>query len=134
MQRIILVALIFIFLLSGCAAAPRKGVTAIGMTISDGRFSPAQWRITGGAQITLTLSNETQVEHEWVLLKDPPKDAYSPADDANALFRLTIAPAETRTVQFKSPAAPGEYSAVCAKPGHLEEGESARLLVVQPGY
>jgi uncharacterized cupredoxin-like copper-binding protein len=127
---LILLALV----LAACAPAARNAVSSIEVVIRDYRYAPGQWRIPGGELITLKLVNESAQEHEWVLLKDPPSDTFSSTDEANVVYRATVSAGETRTVQFTAPFAPGEYSAACSRPGHLEKGETGRVLVVQPGY
>jgi len=134
MPKYLLCLVLCAVLLGACSAQPRKAVTAIAVVINNDRFTPSEWRVPGGQMITLKISNETTQEHEWVLLTDPPTEPFSADDEAKVVYRLGIAAGETRTVTFQAPAAPGEYSAACSKPGHLEKGEVGKLLVVQPGY
>lgn len=121
-------------LLAACGAPPPTAVSAIQFTITPGHLAPAQWRIQGGGLIQIQLINQTPDDHEWVLLLDPPKEPYDSAEAAQEWVRLRVAGGQTLTSEFRAPAAPGEYAVTCASPGHLEEGEVAKLLVVQPGY
>ncbi|MDO8971561.1 MAG: cupredoxin domain-containing protein [Saprospiraceae bacterium] len=123
-----------LLVLAGCAEQPLKAVTSIEVLINEYRYVQAQWRIPSGEQITLRLTNESDQEHEWLLLKESPSEPFSADDEAKVFFRVIVGAGETRRMQFKAPAAPGEYSAACSKPGHLEKGEIGRVLVVQPGY
>jgi uncharacterized cupredoxin-like copper-binding protein len=129
----ILMALV-IFLLSGCCGQPSKTSTSIEVTLQEYRFLPAQWRIPAGQEITLTLKNEGRQEHDWVLLRYPPTEPFDGDDEKQVLFRVIVGPGESKTVQFRAPAAAGEYSVASSLPGELEEGMTARVLVVQPGY
>jgi plastocyanin len=133
-MRRTLLFFVLALVLAGCSAAPRKAVSSIEVVISDYHYAPAQWRIPGGELITLKLTNESAEEHEWVLLKNPPSEPFSSDDEANIIYRVTVGAKETREVQFKAPIAPGEYSAACSKAGHMEKGETGKVLVVQPGY
>ncbi len=128
-------AIIFLLLvLSACAAQPAQASTSIQAAFSDTAIQPAFWRIQAGQEITLNVANTGKESHSWVLLKDPPTEPFSADDELNILFQVTLAPGETRTLKFRSPAAPGEYSVTSSQPGDLEKGMVARVLVVQPGY
>jgi plastocyanin len=128
------VLIVSVFFLTACAAPARTTSVQMQVTISPDRFTPTQWRIPGGETIQLQIINQTADEHEWVLLKDPPKEPYGTEEEAQVLVRIRVAGGETRSAQFRAPAAPGEYSATCSIPGHLEKGEIGKVVVVQPGY
>ena len=121
-------------LLAACGTQPRTASTYLQLTLTTGRFTPNQWRIPGGATVQIQINNQTTLAHEWVLLKDPPKEPYGTEEEAQVLVRIPIAAGETRTAEFRAPAAPGQYAVTCALPGHLEKGEIGSALVVQPGY
>jgi plastocyanin len=124
----------FLLLLTACGAQPRTTTTLIEVTITEYQYSPTTWRIPGGQTITLKLSNQGQEEHDWTLLKDPPTAPFNANDEVNVLFRVGLGAGETKSVEFKSPAAPGEYFVVCSGVGHMEQGMNAKVLVVQVGY
>ena len=126
--------MLFALLLAGCGGAPRTASVHMQLTFTTDRFNPAVWRIPGGETIQIQFSNQTAVEHEWVLLKDPPIEPFDAAEEAQVLARFRVAPGETRTAQFLAPSAPGEYGVTCSIPGHLESGEMGKVVVVQPGY
>jgi plastocyanin len=126
--------LILLLLLTACGAQPRAAVTVIEVTLTEYNYSPQFWRIPGGQTILLKLTNEGKEKHDWTLLKDPPTAPFDANDEVNVLFRASVAAGETKTVEFKSPAAPGEYFAVCSTPDHMEKEMSGKVLVVQPGY
>lgn len=122
------------FLLASCCGQPSKTSTSIEVTLQEYRFLPTQWRIPAGQEITLFLKNEGKKNHDWVLLRFPPTEPFDADDESNVLLRVNVEAGESKTVQFRAPAAPGEYSVASSQPGDLEKGMSARLLVVQPGY
>jgi uncharacterized cupredoxin-like copper-binding protein len=126
--------LLLTLLLTACGGQPRSASAQMQVTISTDRFTPNQWRIPGGESIQIQILNQTQIAHEWVLLKAPPKDPYGAEEEAQVLVRIQVAAGETRSAQFRAPAAPGEYSVTCSIPGHLEKGEIGKVVVVQPGY
>lgn len=120
--------------LTACSPQPARATTSIQATLSESAIQPGMWRIPGGQQITLIISNIGSENHTWVLLKDPPTEPFGADDEPNILFQVALGPAETRTVEFLAPAAPGEYSVASSTPGDLEKGMVARVVVVQPGY
>ncbi len=124
---------LLLILLSACAGQPAT-TTTIRAALSDTAIAPAEWRVPAGQQITLTVDNQGKKAHEWALLKSPPTEPFSADDEANLLFRVSLAPGASQTVQFKTPLAPGEYSVTSGLPGDLEAGLLAKLVVVQPGY
>lgn len=126
--------ILFSLIITACAAQPARASTSIQAALSDSAIQPALWRIPAGQDITLNVANTGKGNHSWVLLKDPPTEPFSTDDELNMIFQVTLAPAETRTVVFRAPAAPGEYSVTSSLPGDLEKGMVARVLVVQPGY
>ncbi len=132
-MRRIIASLLLLVLLAACGGQ-HVTTTTISATLSEYAIAPAEWRIPAGQQITLTVSNQGKKAHEWVLLKDPPSEPFSAEDEANLLFRVSLAPGASQTVQFTAPLAPGEYSVTSSLPGDLEGGMLAKVVVVQPGY
>lgn len=125
---------ILVLLLTACGAQPRTTTTLIEVTLTEYQYSPTSWRIPGGQTITLKLNNQGQEAHDWTLLKDPPTAPFNANDEPNVLLRVSVGSGESKTVMFTSPAAPGEYFAVCSGVGHMEQGMNAKVLVVQAGY
>jgi uncharacterized cupredoxin-like copper-binding protein len=121
-------------MLSACTPRASQTVTTIQATLADDSIRPALARVPAGQTITLRLTNAGNTPHAWVLLKDLPTDPFDADDAANILAQFTLEPGETRSAEFRSPAAPGEYSVSSSLPGDLEKGLTAKLLVVQPGY
>ncbi len=125
---------LLVILLAACGAPARTASAQIQVTLTENRFTPNQWRIPGGETIQIQINNQTPIDHEWVLLKDPPKEPYGAEEEAQVLVRIRVAAGETLAAQFRAPLAPGEYSVTCSIPGHLEKGEIGKVVVVQPGY
>jgi plastocyanin len=125
---------LIVLILCSCSGSARPSTTSIEVTINEYRYAPAAWRIPGGQEITLQLTNQGKLDHDWILLTDPPTEPFSADDEARIIWRVSLKAGETRTVQFLAPAAPGEYSVTSAQPHDLEEGLVGKVLVVQPGY
>jgi len=59
----------------------------------------------------------------------PPFDA---GDAANVFFAQQVAAGASASIQFKTPAAAGEYQVICSPLDHGAEEQSGRITVVQP--
>ena len=125
---------LWLCLLTACSGRGTLTTTHIEAVISADRYTPSQWRIPGGEEITLKLTNTTAEEREWALLIDPPTDPYSADDEANLIVKFSVPANQSKTVTFTAPPAPGEYSVTSTLPGQLEAGLFGKVLIVQPGY
>ncbi len=133
MQRLFFFA-VFCLAISACSGRTSQTSKVINVVVSEYRYVPAEWRIPAGQDITLQISNQGQQDHEWVLLKDPPSEPFDAGEEANILFKVAIKAGQSLTIQFKAPAAPGEYSVTSGIPGDLEKGLEAKVVIVQPGF
>ncbi len=91
---------------------------AVGATDFD--FSPDAYLADAGAEVTVTLSNEGTVEHNWVLLETP-IESEDDLESVNVLAEATAQPGATGTIAFTAPPA-GDYQVVCDVPGHFAAG------------
>ncbi len=87
-------------------------------------FTPSVVSAPASAKITLKLTNNGTVDHNWVLMEaaytaEPP---FSDEDQSHVLQEFTLSPGEQQTVTFTAPSDPGKYQVVCSAPGHLEAG------------
>ena len=128
------ILILCLLILTACSSKPPQASTTIQATLSETAIQPGLWRIPAGQLITLNLSNIGKENHSWVLLKDPPTEPFSADDELNSLFQMRVAPGETISIEFRAPAAPGEYSVTSSLPGDLEKGLTAKVVAVQPGY
>jgi hypothetical protein len=125
---------IWLCLLTACSGRGTLTTTHIEAVLGEDRYTPSQWRIPGGQEITLKLTNDTPEEREWALFIDPPSEPYSAEDEANLIVKFSVPPNQSQIVTFIAPAAPGEYSVSSTLPGQLEAGLLGKVTVVQPGY
>lgn len=128
-HRTIIIALLaaLCLMLAGCG--PATAELSAGMT--EFEFSPASWTVPSGAEVTLTLTNNGSVDHNWVLmvlgyLAEAP---FNEQDQENVYFETTVEPGQTETVTFTAPESPGTYQVVCSIAGHLEAGMEGTLTV-----
>jgi plastocyanin len=112
------------------ACGPKKASLSASMT--DFKYEPTSWTVPAGAEVTLTLTNDGSVEHEWLLLDagvtiTPPFSEESVKD--SILVDQDVDAGATATVVFTAPMAAGEYEVVCGVAGHIENGMTGKLIV-----
>lgn len=130
-----IVAIPLTLLLSACGGAS----TSIKAEMQDFEFSPTSWTVVAGEEITVELTNNGSVEHEWVILQpgvtiDSEADLPATEEELVADFIYwedEVAKGETKTLTFTAPPA-GEYQVICAIPDHFNAGMNATLTVEAP--
>lgn len=120
--------LLFVFslLLGACgnAGASAEPVTTLDVEMTEFMFAPATYIVPAGQEITLNLSNDGAIVHEFLVLKlgvsvKVPFDHDARAEDI--LFQAKLNPGNVETFTLILPE-PGEYEVLCAVPGHIEAG------------
>lgn len=110
-----------------------SGATSTDLTVhlTEFMYSPTDFVVPAGKEITLTLINEGSVEHSFVILKKgyTYTTPYDDDDLANTLQTFIVNAGETKTFTFTAPADPGVYQIVCHVVGHAEAGMVAKLTV-----
>lgn len=111
---------------SGANSAP---VTSISVEMSEFKFSPSDLVVAAGQEITLNLSNDGAVEHDFRILKKGVK-ASTPFDPekqaADILFEARLGAGKSDKFTFTLPEA-GEYQVICGIQGHMEAGMVAKI-------
>lgn len=121
------------FLLAACSSGPSTDIEA---TLEDFSFSPAEWTVPAGEEITIDLTNDGSVEHEWVILQSGvtiESEAELPETEEELLADFVywedeVEPEESKTLTFTAPSA-GEYQVICAIEGHFDAGMEGSLTV-----
>jgi uncharacterized cupredoxin-like copper-binding protein len=110
--------------------------TDLQVTTTEFAFSPASWTVPADQEISIDITNNGTVVHEWVLLQ-PGVNITSEADLPETEEELLadfvyveeeVDPGATKTLTFMAPAA-GTYQVICAIPGHFGGGMNATLTV-----
>ncbi len=99
----------------GGGGSTSGGGQSITITATDFKFDPNTINATPGQTINLTLKNNGQARHTFVL------------KDANV--NIGADPGQTATTTFKAPATAGTYQFICDVPGHAEQGMTGQLIV-----
>lgn len=113
------------------AACGGPGTSEISTAMTEFAFTPSSSSVSAGSEVTLTLTNDGTVDHNWVLM-DAGYTVTTPFDDADrakVFAETSLAAGDSATFTFTAPSEAGTYQVVCSIPGHLEAGMEASLTV-----
>jgi uncharacterized cupredoxin-like copper-binding protein len=121
--------------LMACSDSDDAGSTSIDATMTDFLFSPDVWSVAAGEEITIDLTNDGSVEHEWVILQDGVQiasEADLPETEEELLSDFVfwedeVEPGDSKTLTFTAPAA-GTYQVICAIETHFDAGMEGELV------
>jgi uncharacterized cupredoxin-like copper-binding protein len=136
--RIALLVIAVVLVGAGCSSDDGAS-TDIEVTLDSFEMSPDSWEIPAGEEITITMTNDAEIAHEWVILQ--PGVTISSEDDlpeteeelvANFIYwEEEVEAGDSATFTFTAPPA-GEYQVVCAIPDHFNAGMEGTLTVSAP--
>ena len=116
-------------MLSACGSSNK---TTLNVTTTDFSYNSKTYTVPAGAEVTVNMTNNGAVEHEFAILKlgehvTPP---FGPKDENKIFWELNgVESGKTKSDTFTAPTEPGEYDIICGVPGHLEQGMMATLIV-----
>jgi uncharacterized cupredoxin-like copper-binding protein len=122
--------LVLSFALTACGGAGPS--TSLSVDMVEFMFNPATLTVPAGQEITLELSNNGAVVHDFVILNygtDVGTD-FDEEDKANIYWEAELQPGASGTYTFTAPGEPGDYQIVCGIPGHYLAGMVGKLVVV----
>jgi len=106
------------------------GANTLAVEADSFQFTPSSWSIPGNTDITITLTNASNVDdHEWAVLNEGVTIS-SEAEFAEELVLTEIEavpPGESETAVLSF--APGTYQVICALEGHFDSGMTGTLTV-----
>lgn len=118
--------------LAGLALSACGPKTAeLSMTLTDFSFDPTEASLPAGAEVTLTLTNNSSIPHNWVLMEHgyTANLLFTPQDQDHVYFKTSVPAGETQIITFTAPEEPGSYQLICTVPGHLSAGMEGRIFV-----
>ena len=129
----IVVFVIVLLLLTGCGGG-NKPSTTLKVDMTDFQFTPGNFIVPAGQEITFTANNSGAVVHQFIIMKlgTTVGDDFNDDDLANVYWRIEVQPGSSATDTFTAPAEAGEYQVVCGTPGHFKAGMVAKLIVIAP--
>ena len=122
----------YVLALSLILTACGSKTTTLNVTATDKGYDQATYTVPAGGEVTLNLTNNGSVEHEFAILKKgehvtPP---FGDKDENKIFWELDgVDSGETKSDTFTAPTEPGEYDIICGIPGHIELGMVATLIV-----
>ena len=129
---LIILTLAFSLALTSCGGASKSGSTKLDVTLTDFQFSPNQFTVPAGKEISLNVSNTGAVVHNFVIMKKGQSagNEFTDTDESNVYWQVELAPGGSAQTSFTAPSDPGDYEVVCKTPGHLQAGMTAKMIVV----
>jgi uncharacterized cupredoxin-like copper-binding protein len=128
----LLFVLLFVtaFVLSACAGGGASAT--INVAFAEFTFTPSEFTIPAGQEITINATNNGAVVHEFVIMKfgQTVGDNFGDEDEGNIYWEVEAEPGASVTKTFTAPTEPGVYQIVCGTPGHYMAGMSGKLTVV----
>jgi len=127
---LVAVVLILSLVLTACGASGPS--TNLKVDMVEFMFEPSDYSIPAGQEITLDLSNNGAVVHEFVIMKFGTNvgENFGDEDEANIYWEAELDPGRSDTFTFTAPSEPGEYQIVCGTEGHYQAGMVGKLTVV----
>jgi uncharacterized cupredoxin-like copper-binding protein len=121
------------FVVSACSGGG-KPTTTIDVTLAEFIFTPSEFTVPAGQEITVNATNNGAVVHNFVIMKQGQSvgDDFGDEDEANIYWEIQADPGESANGTFTAPTEPGEYQVVCRTEGHYMAGMIGKLVVVTP--
>ena len=128
----ILVLLSLSFALTACGGGGNAPTTTVNVTMTDFQFTPNEFTVPAGQEITVNAANNGAVIHNFVVMKYGANvgDAWDDSDTPNIYWEVEVQPGGSAQTSFTAPTEPGDYEVVCRTPGHIVSGMVAKLRVV----
>lgn len=106
--------------------------TNLRVNMTDFVFEPHNYTVPAGETITIVLSNNGALEHNFVILKLGAEvgDSFNHEDNENIYWDAELVAGGQETFTFMAPAESGEYYIVCDIEGHIESGMVGTMTVV----
>ena len=132
--RYALIGLVPLALLSVACGDDDGASTEIDATLEDFKFSPTEWTVAAGEEITIELENNGSVLHEFVILQEGVQissEAELPETEEELLatfvyWETEVEPGQSKTETFTAPEA-GTYQVICAIETHFNAGMTGTL-------
>ncbi len=124
-----LLVVAWFFVACGDGRAPSAVVLAV--AARDVAFDPTALTVPAGAAVTVNLTNQGMLEHNWVVVPANVDLATATVADAtNQADSGMVTGGQSTTLTFTAPAA-GDYHFLCTVPGHAAAGMVGTFTVTR---
>lgn len=125
--------LLLLFALSLGACGQNNTSAKINVEMTDFAFTPDQFTIPAGEQITIHVNHQGTVEHDFIIMKfgSDVGPHFNEEDQPNVYWQIKVQAGESQTITFTAPDQPGTYQIVCGMAGHVEAGMVGTLEVTE---
>lgn len=132
MKKSLRIGVVLLSIILTACGGSNSPTTNLNVTLTDFMFSPTQFTVPAGQEITLDANNSGAVIHNFIIMNlgETAGTEYTKEDDANVYWKLELPAGASTTTTFTAPAEPGEYEVICSTPGHLQAGMVAKMTVV----
>jgi uncharacterized cupredoxin-like copper-binding protein len=120
----------------GSGEAEPAGPKEFTVTVKDEfNFEPNTLTAKAGEEVNITLDNTGTIPHSFAILNPgvTPEEASEASEDEQhdmlVLEMHELGPGENGSETFTVPSEPGEYTFICAVPGHAQAGMVGTLTV-----
>ena len=130
-KTLFLAAVLLSLVLTSCGGA--GPTTTLNVSMIDFQFTPNEFTVPAGQEITLNIVNSGAVVHNFIIMKlgVDAGQAFDDEDQANVYWEeIDIQPGGDISTTFTAPTEPGEYQVVCRTEGHILSGMIGKLIVV----
>ncbi len=121
---------------SGSSEAEPSGPQEFTVTVKDEfNFDPNTLTVKAGEEVQVTFENTGTIAHSFVVLNSgvTAEDLAGASEDEQhdmlVMEMHDVAPGESGSETFTAPSEPGEYTFICAVPGHAQAGMTGTLTV-----
>ena len=127
----LIISFLVTMVLASCKG--NAGSNKIEVAMDDFSFTPEEFTISAGKEITVSITNSGKEAHEFVIFKQGLNagDTFGDEDEANILWEIEAEPGATNTGTFTAPTQKGVYYVTCGIEDHLGKGMVAYVIVVE---